>query len=120
MLNNYEQNNYLRSKVEINAVSGTLVKNYRKSFLQSFDLCSDFAKHVLCEEPFLRTLRKNEKEENTVSAYYDGSLEKYSRIVVIQTMLCGKNCVISEMMWKGDFDEMFENPKEETNEISSS
>lgn len=82
-------NNLNSTNIKVNAVSGTIVKNYRESFFTRFQIGSEYAKKLLFEEP---------KIDNKKS-------------VVIQCMLAGgknANEIIAEVMWKDDFDEMFE------------
>ena len=95
----YSNSNSYSTKIQVNAVSGTLVKNYRDSFVVRFPLKSKMAETVLKERPYL------EYRENPDLLY---SLSDKRPIVVIQTMLCGDMQVLCELMWKDDFDKMFE------------
>lgn len=82
-------NNLNNTNIKINAVSGTIVKNYRKSFFVRFQIGSEYAKKLLCEDPKIDS----------------------KKAVVIQCMLAGgknANEIIAEVMWKDDFDKMFE------------
>lgn len=85
MFNSYSSNN----SININAVSGTIVKNYRKSFILRFHMGSSMADCILSENPFIE--------------------KSYSKIpiVVLQVMLCGDGELLAEVMWKDDFDEIF-------------
>ena len=81
------------TNIKVNAVCGTLVKNYQKSFFVRFQLGSDFGEKLLDIYPAIR--------------YCD----RYKPAVVIQCMCAGgKNGdeMIAEVMWKEDFDSMFE------------
>lgn len=80
--------------VNINAVSGTIVKNYKDSFILRFHMKSEMANTIFDREPRL-------KERN----FRDS---KYKQIVVLQVMLCGEQELLAEVMWKEDFDKMFE------------
>ena len=76
--------------VNINAVSGTIVKNYKDSFILRFHMKSAMADLLLDKNP---------------------KLQKYSKpvsVVVLQVMLCGDQEFLAEVMWKEDFDKMYE------------
>ena len=105
MLNSYSSAN---NSIKINAMTGNILKNYQKSFFKRFHLKSELAKQVLDEDqPHL---------SKTVTKYY-GDRDDYEKgykttekrpIVIIQMMICGEMDVIAEIMWKDDFDAMFE------------
>lgn len=98
MFNDYS--NEVRMKVN-SSVSGTLVKKYKKSFFTSFDLSSVKAEKLFSESPKMKK----------------SSMNCDMPVVVIQCMLAGGKSntnVIAEVMWKEDFDKMFENGEEET------
>lgn len=92
MFNSYSSNN----SININAVSGTIVKNYRKSFILRFHMKSSMAENILSKNPLMR---KNIGEEKPV--------------VVLQVMLCGDGELLAEVMWKDDFDEIFKAESED-------
>lgn len=88
------------TNIKINAVSGTIVKNYKDSFFKRFHLESDMAKRVFdTEKPHL--------------IRYEDSFGREKPIVVLQSMVCGDMQVICEIMWKEDFDALFEDGKEQ-------
>lgn len=89
MLNSYNQ------KIEINAVSGTLVKNFKDSFMINFHYNSPLAEQLLCKKP---TLKKCDNVNEGV--------------VVLQTMILPNNYLLCEVMWKDDFEKMFETEQE--------
>lgn len=101
MFNSYSVNN--SQSIQINAVSGTIVKNYKDSFILRFHMKSSMAEQVLDMKP---TLNCKNKYGNTDKA----------PVVVLQVMLCGDQEFLAEVMWKEDFDKMFE-PQAETEEI---
>jgi hypothetical protein len=76
--------------VNINAVSGTIVKNYKDSFILRFHMKSTMADLLLDKKPRLQKYGKNEP------------------VVVLQVMLCGEQEFLAEIMWKEDFDKMYE------------
>lgn len=92
MFNRYDVSN--PQTVNINAVSGTIVKNYKDSFILRFHMKSEMAELVFDINPRLKT------------GTYRGS--EYKPIVVLQVMLCGEQQFLAEIMWKEDFDKMFE------------
>ena len=92
MFNSYNVSN--PQAVNINAVSGTIVKNYKDSFILRFHMKSAMAETVLDRNP---RLKKRDSRDDT-----------YKPIVVLQVMLCGEQELLAEVMWKEDFDKMFE------------
>ena len=84
--------------MRINAVNGTLVKNYKDSFFRRFHMKSKFAEQVLSENPTMST---------QVTNGYGAKYSQNKPIVVLQVMLCGEGELIAEIMWKDDFDKMF-------------
>ena len=96
MFNSYNVSN--PQTVNINAVSGTIVKNYKDSFILRFHMKSEMANTILDKKPRLK-----EKDYS----------DEYKPIVVLQVMLCGEQELLAEIMWKEDFDKMFE-PQAET------
>lgn len=95
MFNSYSVSN--PQTVNINAVSGTIVKNYKDSFILRFHMNSEMATLILGINPRLR------RESS------------YKPIVVLQVMLCGEKELMAEVMWKEDFDKMYE-PQAESEE----
>ena len=73
---------------KINAVSGTLVKTFRKSFFKRFHMKSNMADHIF--------------NEIKPSLYYNSA-----EVVVLQVMLCGDNEFLAELIYKKDYDEIF-------------
>ena len=96
MFNSYNVSN--PQTVNINAVSGTIVKNYKDSFILRFHMKSEMANTILDKKPRLK-----EKDYS----------DEYKPIVVLQVMLCGEQELLAEVMWKEDFDKIFE-PQAET------
>lgn len=94
MLNTYINN---PQTLNISAVSGTLVKNYKDSFIINFNMKSPLADKVLCKNP-------------KMSRGHCGNDEP---VVVLQTMLCGEGYLLAEIMWKEDFDKLFTESEDE-------
>lgn len=96
MFNSYNVSN--PQTVNINAVSGTIVKNYKDSFILRFHMESRMAELILNKTPRL---------------HKEGSgYGEYSPVVVLQVMLCGEQELLAEVMWKEDFDKMYEQKAE--------
>lgn len=93
MFNSYDVSN--PQTVNINAVSGTMTKNYKDSFILRFHMKSLMADKLLTKDP---------------------KLQKYSEeepVIVLQVMLCGDQEFLAEVMWKEDFDKMYERKESE-------
>jgi hypothetical protein len=89
MLNTY-------NNIKVNAVSGTILKNFKESFFLKFKSGDSLSYELLSREPKLLK--------------YSSSSNKYP-VVVIQLMIIGENSFIAEVMWKEDFDSMFKDNK---------
>ena len=76
------------TNLKINAVSGTLVKNYRKSFF----IYRGKDAYIFNEEMPRLYGRERKSEE----------------VVVLQTIIVGEDRFLCEVMYKSDFDELFE------------
>lgn len=86
-------------KIDINAVSGTLVKNYRDSFFLRFGKGSVYERDIFNKNPML---------SREVKSTYDGTYyDKECPIVVIQVMILPNEYYLTEIMWKEDFDKLF-------------
>lgn len=96
MTNNYNVSN--PQTVNINAVSGTIVKNFKDSFILRFNMKSEMASNILGRNPKIR-----------IQECYE---TKYRQIVVLQVMSCGEKELLAEVMWKEDFDKMYEQKAE--------
>ena len=80
----------------INAVSGTLVKTFQKSYF------------VTCE--FGSWLAKGLFDKELPNLGYQGNYYNYERgkeVVVLQAMLCGEKRLLVEVINKEDYDEIF-------------
>lgn len=84
-------NNMTKNSLNINAVNGTILKSYAKSFFVRFHLQSDLAKQLFGDNP------------------------KYSceYVIVLQMMICGDMEVIAELIYKNDFEELFKSEVEQ-------
>lgn len=105
MFDNYSRSNYNNPQtVNINAVGGTIIKNYRDSFMVRFNMKSKMGEALLCKDPTM-TKRIERHSNNAYSSWEEGINEP---VVVLQVMLCGEQELLAEVMWKEDFDKMFE------------
>ena len=86
LYSNFEANPTTNFKV--NAVSGTLTKTFRKSFYKRFHMNSRMADYVF----------DNEKPRLTDCG---------KEIVVLQVMLCGNEEFLAELIYKEDYEEIF-------------
>ena len=85
----------VNTTLNINAISGTLVKNYKDSFFQRFHLLSNFAKSIF--------------DFNNPHIYMN--YEK-KPVVILQCMVCGDMELLCEVMWKDDFNKLFKKGEE--------
>lgn len=81
------------TNIKVNAVSGTMVKNFAKSFFLRFQIGSGMEDCLFSKEP---KLQRGCVRDNFVP------------VVVIQSMIIGDKTMLAEVMWKEDFDAMFE------------
>ena len=79
------------TNIKVNAVSGTMVKNFKESFFLRFEIGSSLEKELFSKEPML---------------IYDYRGER--PVVVIQSMIIGEKLMLAEVMWKENFNAMFE------------
>ena len=93
-----------KNSIHINAVGGTLVKNYKDSFILRFHMNSNLADKLLTKEP---TLCKRTEEYKDYRGEWK-TKKIMESVVVLQVMLCGNDEFLAEIMWKDDFDKMFE------------
>lgn len=90
---NYEANPVTNSSVKVDAVSGTMTKTYKESYIVRFRIGSRMEKTYFNEEPY-----RDDKEVE----YWDGYGKK--EIVVLQVMLCSDNNYLVEAIDKEDYE----------------
>ena len=99
------------NNIDINSVSGTLVKNYRNSF---FYQCKEGSKECGYlfnpENPRIYVSSKI-KDAITEKEWRGGDYYTvyYKQVVVLQSMILADGILLNEVIWKDDFDNMFEN-----------
>lgn len=89
MFNNYTYRGG-DTNIKVNAVNGTIVKNFKESFFLRFEIGSSMERELFSKKPQLIKDYSNEP------------------VVVIQSMIIGDKLMLAEVMWKKDFDLMFE------------
>jgi hypothetical protein len=105
MFDNYSRNNYNNPQtVDINAVGGTIIKNYRDSFMVRFNMKSKMGEALLCKDPTM--VKRIERHIDNTHCSWEEEIKE--PVVVLQVMLCGEQELLAEVMWKEDFDKMFE------------
>ena len=92
MFNSYNvKTGGVTNSTNINAVSGTLVKNHPNSFFKRFQLGSSYGKEVLSEEPHIFEKGR-----------YGG--DERINVIVLQVMLAGgDNEIIAEIVREKDY-----------------
>ena len=71
-------NSYASTNMKINAVTGMIAKNYRKSWFKQFHLQSRFADTIFCAN---------------------------ANTIIVQMMMCGDMVVVAELITAKDLDE---------------
>ena len=99
------------SNIDINSVSGTLVKNYRNSF---FYQCKEGSKEYdLLFDPENPRIYVSSKIKDAITEKEwrcgDYHTAYYKQVVVLQSMILANGILLNEVIWKDDFDNMFEN-----------
>lgn len=83
------------NKIDINAVSGTLTKTFDKSYFITCQIGSDQHKNIMNYNSTIS--RKTGKYS------YNNGWENID-VVIIQSMLCGDNYIMHELIDKKDYD----------------
>lgn len=91
MFNSYHAGNRTQN-LNINAVSGSILKNHPKSWFITFHLDSNYAKQILVGGG--HRARRNEYP-------YD---DPEHDIIILQMMLCGDMQVIAECVYRKDYE----------------
>lgn len=105
MFNSYSSNNYCTQSMQINAVTGSILKNHPKSWFECFDLNSPRAKALLNEGGHKGGTEYT--HYNTCSMYlaHDTSTPVHDPekdIVILQMLICGDMKVIAECVYFKD------------------
>lgn len=105
MFNTTNNSTRISNNLNINAVNGTILKSYPKSFFKRFHLQSDFSKSILNEHP---SMDIHEESRGAGTRF-----SNYKPVVILQMMICGDMEVIAEIMLKEDFEEIFKSEVEQ-------
>jgi hypothetical protein len=104
MFNTYHAGNHTNN-VNINAVTGAILKNHPKSWFERFNLKSDRAIQLLQEGGDTG----KELVRGQYSTWYKDNPEK--AITVLQMVICGDMEVMAELVYTKDYNHV-ETPKE--------
>lgn len=99
-------NSKTTNNIEINAITGTIVKNYKDSFFKRFSLHDKISNQLFDEGGAYLTKTETKYYDN--SSYKSYNSEIKIPVVILQMMMCGKDEVLCELIFKEDFDKFFE------------
>lgn len=106
MFNTYHAGNHT-SNVNINAVTGAILKNHPKSWFERFHLNSPRAKELFTEGGHHAT-----KKEYDYEYHYDRTVANPDKdITILQMVICGDMEVMAELVYTKDYN-VVEMPKE--------
>ena len=103
MFNSY--NSSSNQSININSVTGAILKNHQKSWFERLNLNSERAKKLLTEGG-----HKSQKSHLEESEYLPGSYyriyedDKENDIIVLQMVICGDMEVIAECVHRKDYE----------------
>lgn len=97
------------TNIDINSVSGTLVKNYKKSFffkckedsVEAERLFSPINSHIYVSRDTNGAVKGSERRGSGEYTIY------YKNTVVLQTMILANGVLLNEVIWQDDFDDIF-------------
>lgn len=108
MLDTYTNNSSkTTNNIELNAITGTIVKNYKDSFFKRFSLHDKIANQLFDEGGAYLTKTETKYYDN--SNYKSYNSEVKIPVVILQMMMCGKDEVLCELIFKDNFEKMFQN-----------
>ena len=98
----------------INAVTGNITKTYRESFFKRFNLNDDLADALFNErekERYISVRDENGKDHD----YINNDLVMVSKkeVIIVQMVVVGDMEVLAELIYKEDYDKVFEGKKTE-------
>ena len=107
--NTYVKCGDTHTNIDINSVSGTLVKNYKKSFFFKCDensieanrLFNPENSHIYVSSNTNGAIEGHECRNSGIYTIY------YKKTVVLQTMILANGVLLNEVMWQDDFDNIF-------------
>ena len=97
------------TNIDINSVSGTLVKNFRKSFFFKCNEDSVEARRLFNPVNSCIYVSRDTKGAIEGSEYRNGGtyVIYYKKTVVLQTMILANGILLNEVIWQDDFDDIF-------------
>ena len=99
-------NSKTTNNIDINAITGTIVKNYKDSFFKRFSLHDRIANQLFDEGgAYLTKTEINHCDDVYWKSY---NTETKLPVVILQMMMCGKDEVLCELIFKEDFDKLFD------------
>lgn len=107
--NTYVRGGDTHTNIDINSVSGTLVKNYKKSFffkceensIEAERLFNPTNSHIYVNRNTDGAIEGREYRSNGTYTIY------YKNTVVLQTMILANGILLNEVIWQDDFDDIF-------------
>lgn len=96
----------ITNNIELNAITGTIVKNYKASFFKRFSLHDKVANQLFDDGGAYLT--KTESKYFDDESWNSYNFETKIPVVILQMMMCGKDEVLCELIFKEDFDKLFE------------
>lgn len=101
MLNRYNVSNSNTNNVNINAVTGAILKNHPKSWFERFNLNSQRA-NVLLTEGGHKATKKAYRDSYRYLDSYDVT-DPDKDITVLQMVICGDMEVMAELVYTKDY-----------------
>ena len=95
------------SNVNINAVTGAILKNHPKSWFERFNLSSGRAKELLTEGGHQATKKEYRDNGRYHDTYYVSDPDK--NITVLQMVICGDMEVMAELVYTKDYEMKIDN-----------
>lgn len=92
----FDTHNTTTQKIKFTAVSGNLIKSCRDSFFVRFHLGSELSRDLLNDDPM-----------------YGRSKYGRSKVVILQSMVVGDMEVLCEIIYREDYEKMFDKSQEE-------
>ena len=106
MFNTYRPTHNSYNSLNINAVSGMLVKNHPKSFMVQCCFGSKIANRLFNTEKPTFAIEHTKYRESRYGCRESYKEYEYKDVVVLQTLLCGDDRVMCEVVFKEDWDEL--------------
>ena len=108
MFNTYHAGNHT-SSVNINAVTGAILKNHPKSWFERFHLNSTRANELLKEGGHHATKKAYRDSYHGIDSYDVADPDK--NITVLQMVICGDMEVMAELVYTNDYNALMEGHK---------